>query len=519
MSKRFTLRYFTLFAALLLLHAAPTLAQQSGDDASGAQLIQFNPAQGLRAEDAPASLFTKLELKQGTDELRSEFVEQPGDGFRVERLHQYYKGIRVAHGSMGISSKNGLASFAFGKIYHQHASNSIIPQLSEGEALTAALAATGAKHYAWEGDPAAYPKGSLTLVEDFSGDKPDGILHLAYAFDIYATQPLSRAMVYVDAVSGKLLLSDAILKHVAGSGKSLYSDTVQMQVGKIGSLFYLHDSTRGNGVFTYNLQGGTSKSSAAQISSSTSFFAGSNPGVDAHWGAQKVYDYWKLTHNRSSWNGSNAPLNSYVSYSTAYDNAFWDGSAMNYGNGSGGSGGLSPLVALDVCAHEIGHGVCQSTAQLVYNSESGAMNEGFSDIWGAVIEAYGDPHEADTRAKDYWLIGEELSSSPFRSMRDPKRFGNPDTYQGDYWTYAGSGCTSSTGDNCGVHNNSGVLNHWFYLLCTGGKGTNDHGAQYQLKGIGMLKGAKIAYATELLLNSTGTYANARTLSISSASTL
>ena len=106
----------------------------------------------------------------------------------------------------------------------------------------------------------------------------------------------------------------------------------------------------------------------------------------------------------------------------------------------------------------------------------------------------------------------------FRSMSNPKLYGQPNTYGGANWIYPGSSCGNNN-DNCGVHTNSGVLNHWFYRLVTGGSGTNDLGNAFAVSGIGSLKAAKIVYNTELALNSTATYASCRTVSIAAATAL
>ena len=136
---------------------------------------------------------------------------------------------------------------------------------------------------------------------------------------------------------------------------------------------------------------------------------------------------------------------------------------MTYGDGATR---FRPLTSLDVVGHEIGHAVCEKTANLTYANESGAMNEGLSDIWGASIEAYAVGTLGFTsggvKAKSTWLIGEEIDKVQvaLRSMSDPKSLGQPAYYKGVNW-YTG------TGDNGGVHTNSGVLNHWFYILTVG----------------------------------------------------
>jgi hypothetical protein len=108
-------------------------------------------------------------------------------------------------------------------------------------------------------------------------------------------------------------------------------------------------------------------------------------------------------------------------------------------------------------------------------------------------------------------------------MANPNAYSQPDTYMGTYWkTTTTSGCVtpSQSNDYCGVHTNSGVLNFWYYLLVTGGSGTNDKGFAYNVSGIGLDKAGAIAYRTlTTYLTSSSTYANARTYSLQAAADL
>ncbi|MCB0695846.1 MAG: M4 family metallopeptidase, partial [Chitinophagaceae bacterium] len=131
----------------------------------------------------------------------------------------------------------------------------------------------------------------------------------------------------------------------------------------------------------------------------------------------------------------------------------------------------------------------------------------------AVVEHYGAPE------KQMWTIGEEIRVGALRSMSSPKLFKNPDCYTGTYWTNV-VGCSPNNGnDQCGVHNNSGVLNHWFYLLVEGGKGTNDLSNNFEVAGIGVKSAASLVFLTEQALSATATYADCRSTSIGAASTL
>lgn len=457
-------------------------------------------------------------------------------GTTIERYQEYYGNERIEGGVYAVMyNKSGTAAFVNGNGYNADAiSTSSSPKLSEEEARQAAIASVHAERYAWEEEglekllkqqkkddnATYYPKGELVWVEEQSATGQVRKLRLAYKLSVYALKPLSNEDIYIDAANGEVLYRNSLIHHTDGSAASLYSGTINFKIANISSTKYLYDSTRGGGIGTYNLAGSTG-GTAYLVSSSTSTFA-TDVAVDAHWGAEKVYDYWLNEQGRNSFNNAGGTINNFVHYGTGYDNAFWDGYEMIYGDGSGLPSGFLPLAALDVCAHEIGHGVCQYTASLAYNRESGAMNEGFSDIWGAVIENYANPHESDSKAKNMWEIGEEIAATPLRRMNTPNTRFQPDTYGGTYWvnvTTTACPTPSNGNDYCGVHTNSGVLNHWFYVMCQGESGTNDIGNSYAVTGIGVTEGADIAYQTELLLTSASTYASARTASISAATTL
>lgn len=486
--------------------------------------IQFISNSELPALKGLNILKDYLEIKDSNITLVLSKSTKPYSGVVVDRYVEYYKNIKVEHGTYVITSKNGNISFMHGSIYKPETSISNIPILTENEALQKALSYIDAEVYMWQDTNAEStlkknskdtnathrPKGSLVWIEDFNNPLRDKKLHLAYKFDIYAKKPMSRKLVYVNAIDGKILLEDAIIKHIAAKGKSIYSDTVSFETALLGSDYILYDSTRGSGIYTGTCHNSTTN--GYNVINSGTFWQ-MNAAIDAHWGATQVYDYWKKVHNRNSYDDNGALLQSFVNYGIDFNNAFWNGSLMLYGDGSGiMNGGFDPLTSLDVCAHEIGHAICQYTSALVYQQESGAMNEGFSDIWAETIEHIVAPN------KPKWQIGAEIGRVPLRSMSNPKLYNHPDTYNGNNWIYAGNGCNLNY-DKCGVHINSGVLNKWYYLLADGGRGTNDMSVSYIVAGIGLTKAAQIAYMTELSLAPNDDYAKCRNTSISVATTL
>ncbi|MFD2999073.1 M4 family metallopeptidase [Pontibacter toksunensis] len=503
------------------------------EDANGAPaFIKFkvNGKESFRADQASQVLSTYLNLK-AEDELKPVKQETDVNGFQHQRFAQYYKEVRVEYGSYHVHSRNGIVESINGEIKKIKKLNTK-PALAEKAAMQRAVAFVGARKYMWddpeqeawikktEGKPEAtfFPKGELVIVNNYLSPSKERREEpvLAWKFNIYAQEPLSRDFIYVDAQTGEVVHKDAIIKHAVASGSATtrYSGTQTIATDSYNGSFRLRDLSRGGGIETYNCKTGTSYNTATDFTDANNSWtdgefnntAKDNAALDAHWAAQKTYDYFKNRHNRNSYDNAGAKIKSYVHYDKSYENAFWNGSVMTYGDGATR---FDALTSLDVGAHEIGHAVCSSTASLVYSNESGALNEGLSDIWAAAVEQYAAPTKAT------WLIGEDIDKQrpALRSMSDPNAEGQPDTYKGTHW-YSG------TEDNGGVHTNSGVLNYWFYLLSVGKSGTNDHGTTFSVSGIGITDAAKIVYRMETVyLTSNSGYADARTYSIQAATDL
>ncbi len=241
-----------------------------------------------------------------------------------------------------------------------------------------------------------------------------------------------------------------------------------------------------------------------------------NPIRDAHWGMEKTLDFYKNVLNRNSYDGNGATIYQFVNpvYQNPQklpNNAFARGESpycMVYGFGDGIT--MAPVVSLDVMAHEFTHMVTAHNivGGLEYKGESGALNEGFSDIFAILTEGY-------TYGQYDWTIGEKIMlKDPYflRSMKAPKTGSQPDTYGQAPWVNTSN--TSDENDKGGVHTNSGVLNYWFYLLCNGGSGTNDNQQAYSVQSIEIPKATKIAYNTLMYgLTYTATFSEAREGSI------
>ena len=229
--------------------------------------------------------------------------------------------------------------------------------------------------------------------------------------------------------------------------------------------------------------------------------------VDIHWGMEKTYDYFLDVFGRDSYDGMGSPIynlfylpqsfgsDGYMVYSSMNNAAAMYKLAypfMVYGMGNHlDYSAMNPVVELSVMAHEFTHMVTGKTANLVYQGESGALNESFSDLLGISVKKYVQGNDSP------WTIADDVmvNFSNMRSMSFPKESMDglspcPDTYKGQYWFD-----TESQIDNGGVHTNSGVQNKWYYLITDGDTGTNDNGYTYEISGMGIEKSQQIAYRT------------------------
>ncbi|WP_338146541.1 M4 family metallopeptidase [Streptomyces boncukensis] len=302
-----------------------------------------------------------------------------------------------------------------------------------------------------------------------------------------------------------------------GEGTAQYSGSVALGTTGTDKGYTLTDGTRGKGRTT---DLGNTEDDSGQ---GTAFYDDDNKwgggrqtaAVDAHYGAAATWDYYKKAHGRNGIKNDGKGALSRVHYGKGYVNAFWSDSCfcMTYGDGEGDA---KPLTSLDVAAHEMSHGVTSATANLVYQGESGGLNEATSDIFATAAEFHAD-NAADPG--DY-LIGEKIDingdGTPLRYMDKPSRDGE----SLDSW--------SPEAGDADVHYSSGIANHFFYLLSEGSGKKTIGDVTYDsptadgsdVKGIGRDKAAQIWYkALTAYMTSTTDYQDARTATLKAAADL
>ncbi|PCK32814.1 M4 family metallopeptidase [Pseudoalteromonas piscicida] len=281
----------------------------------------------------------------------------------------------------------------------------------------------------------------------------DSTARLVYevTFVTYGDEP-KRPYLIIDANTGEVLQSYDNLQHADATGPGGNQKTGRYEYGT--DYGYLDVAQSGNtctmtnaNVKTVNLNHGNGGTTAHSFTCPENTFKEINgaysPLNDAHYFGNVVFNMY------NDWLGT-APLSFQlqmrVHYSSNYENAFWDGSAMTFGDGGST---FYPLVSLDVSAHEVSHGFTEQNSGLVYRYKSGGLNEAFSDMAGEAAEFY-------MKGSNDWLVGQDIfkGSGALRYMNDPTQDGRSIDHQSNY--------TSSMD----VHHSSGVFNKAFYNLAT-----------------------------------------------------
>ncbi len=434
------------------------------------------------------------------------------------RYYQSYNNIPVENSMYIAHTKSGRLTAMSGTIvteFNGKKGMKSTASVSPAQALNAALSYVHAEKYAWEdagfeqriklrkGKTATYyPVPSKVW---YGGDDQinPADLTLAYKIDVYTLKPFDRKFIYVDAATGSILGTKQEMMHsdATGTAATGYSGTQTIHSDLNGSTYRLRDLTKGNGIITLHAASG--HADYTNSSPNWALTGADQWALDAHFGVAATWTYYKDNFNRNSVDNAGYALTSWVNDASNTDNADWDGSEMDYGNLSSNGKGVT---GIDVTGHELTHGVTQYTCNLTYSKEPGAMNESMSDIMGKSVQFYTKPSD------NSWILSNDMGWE-IRSFLNPNADGQPDTYKGTYWA-------TSSSDSYGVHTNSGVGNFMFYLLVTGGSGTNDIGSAYTVSGIGLAKADQILYRSETVyLTSTSQYVNWRTACINSATDL
>lgn len=486
-----------------------------------------------------------------TDELRVR--QQRADtlvlGRSIERLAQYYRGVRVWGGDLSRQLDGPSAVSVFGTVY-QGLDFDVTPALDR-DAATTRLENVGGSLLT----PATEPE--LVILPD-----DGGAFRLTWMATVHTRTDVARF--FIDANTGDVVRRYGMLQRQTPNatlvhGIGVLGDEKKVSVTPFAGTFIAADSLRPPVIETYDLRGNLDRAigiifensiplSGADLASNSSTNWIDTPVVDAHTYAAYTYDYYYKRFGRRGLDNANRRLVNIVHpvkrsdifdapedvLSMLYLNAFYcsecAGGVMVFGEGFPGGVYLSNgqrfdflAGALDVVAHELTHGVTNYSSQLEYVNESGALNEAFSDMMGTSVEFFfQEPGNGPLKA-DY-LIGEDVvtccatsfgAHNGIRSMADPARDGQPDHYSKLVVLPP-----DDEHDNGGVHSNSGIPNHAFYLAIEGG---TNRTSGIKVQGVGASNREqieKVFYrAFAYLMPSNANFAMARVITLRAAQDL
>ncbi len=498
-------------AILMSFFLSPTRVEAGGGEGGGKNIFdKGSPDELEKAKQISLNVLRNSAARRGIGNV-AEFRIQKASIDRLKyahtRIRQTIGGIPVWGGEAIVHLKPDGAVFAVTDDLKEAIAVSTQANFSAEEAIDFAKGMYRGAEFLTD-----TPQADLWIYRGAARD------HLAYRVQMRredGSQETAMPVIFIDAQTGEKIFEYDNLQ--TGTGASLYNgDSVTIQTYRAGiRSYHLEDLTRKIG--TFDMANGTS--SMFRLTDPNDIWNSNSQrsAVDAHYGASKFYDYFLNVHNRSGIDGAGGPapftsidgvtklISSRVRYGSNYNNAFWNGSFVTYGDGDGSS--FSPLVTIDICAHEMMHGVTESTADLTYSGESGALNESMSDIFAAMIERFSKGESANT-----WKIAEEAytpstSGDAIRYLDDPHMANQPDHY---YERDFGTGPSV-------IHINSGIGNKAFYLVAKGG---THHLSNITVTGIGADDAAKIWYLalTEYMTQTTN-FAGARTATLIAAAEL
>ena len=444
--------------------------------------------------------------------LQQRYVHTDRQGRRHVKYDQYAGERRVLNGTVVLHLENDKLYRATGRI--------VWPATSANKFVVSAAQATQLARLRVSNDPTfglANPPTAGTVTEALAPATypvAGGPGVPVYVVNLTAPgQPHALPVdvdVVVNARTGRILaqLSNVHSEAAEGTGDGFYNQGYVFPTQQIGDdRFELTDVSRGAGVYAYDItRNYTVPHDEDNVWQSDR--ENEQAMLDGYVGSVRFYDFLEEYLDRNSLDDNGVALIANMNQHN-YVNAFWNGESANFGNGNCDQ--YSPLTTWEIVAHEYAHGLTDYTSDLIYYKESGALNESISDIMGKAFEWYYDTDNFNWKIGK--LIRRDNSVRWFRSMDNPNERFHPSYYLGIDW-YEGEG------DAGGVHFNSGVLNHWFYLLVEGKKFINEVGYSYDVASIGMDQALQLVYLMEAAyLTEDSNYPDAYEYSLSAAADL
>ncbi|MED3690939.1 M4 family metallopeptidase [Peribacillus butanolivorans] len=418
---------------------------------------------------------SKTGINNPNKNLKVKSVQKDKLGMTHVRFNQSVNGVNVEGSEVVVHfNKNNEVVSVNGRINKTISDKAVdtSASLSGDAALKTALSSVNAP------EELTYEPTTELVVLPFEGEN-----YTAYKVNVnFMGDDPGNWFVFVDANTGKVidkyngLMHADEMKTQKGAGKGVHGEHRELHITQVkepnsGTKFTLADNSHENleGIVTYDAKNdNTSSNDTLYVGNSAAFIGDYDRAlVDAHYNSEKVYEYYLNEHGRNSLDGEGMAIISKVHYGNNYNNASWNGRWMTYGDGDGVF--MTSLSAgLDVAAHEMTHGVITHSANLVYRNQSGALNESFADVFGALVD------------NSDWEMGEDIMApaakadgvTVLRSLSNPNSVVVSNEQRRAYSTNGGVypdhmdefyNMPTSV-DGGGVHVNSSITNHAAYLI-------------------------------------------------------
>jgi Zn-dependent metalloprotease len=472
--------------------------------------------QETKTENVKSSIKKDFKIRNNEDFIKeSETIDNNGNVHL--RFKHYIDGIPVYGSEYFLHKKNNseyvdlISTKIFSEIKIKKS------KISEKDALNIAIEQLPASVYYWQDNyyeaeikeetgnknASYYPKGKLIYSPIDKLSIKSENFELCYSFTINAVKPFFSKEIFISAVTGKLVRIKELIINCSsqGSATTLYYGNRNIITDWIGwptNRYRLQECNRNiHTKYGYGLN-------PEAKNRTTTWGTSEQLATSAHWAAEMTWDLYWFTYGRRGTNNQGRQIKVQADDPTGTTSG---GAYYNYSGGGsdkihiGNSAQNQSCATLDVIGHEITHGLVNATSALEYQNESGALNESFADIFGLMTErrALGGVFN--------WRMGELAwpGTNGIRSFDNPNVFQHPSIFGGPFW-FTGSG------DNGGVHINSSVQNHWFFLLSNGGFQNG-----VVVNGIGLDNAARIAWNNlTFFLGNWANYNDARNGSINAA---
>lgn len=515
--------FLATFVALTMLFSLPSSGGHAQSEASGQEgatgkVVDSYQASANNKDQIKHPDWVEYAYRRTIEFLRAQYVDTAYsnntvnfsvvsaevDDFKLThlRLTQTYKNVRIFGSQVTSHLESGAVREITGPVYNDLPSDTK-PSIDDVSAIKIARSTLS-----YDGALADTPKAELIILPRAISRGPNvNGSDLVYQVTLKiedGSKDTGHHQYFISAWNGEVVWSYNSLE--SGIGNSLYSGRVNISTLRMGRktntnppVFFIEYSLNdfSRNIQTRNYRNNTTFTQL--FSDNWGNGIDTDPvshAVDAHYGTMQSWDYYAKTYGRRGIDNTGSQIINRVN-SPNLNAYYFSGVGLEFGAGDGIN--VRPFVSPDVVGHEFTHGVTDKTAKLIYNGESGALNESFSDIFGTAIEYYSNNNP------DY-LIAEDvfIKRGALRSMSNPPAYNSPDHYS----------ALQSSGR---VHFNSGIQNKAFYLLAEGGIHPV---SKISVTGIGRRSAERIFYrALTLYLFPSANFNDARNATLSSAADL